>query len=62
MGKEGVITVRLDQAEIKQIDAHTQGQLSRSQIVRILIQDFLGKPAKQQREFLVDRLFGQEGS
>ena len=59
MGKEGVIAVRLTQEEISKLDLHTKGQLSRSQIVRTLIQDFLEKPEKQQREFLVKRLFGK---
>ena len=59
MEKEGVISLRLNQEEIEKLDSHTQGQLSRSQIVRILIQDFLQKPEEEQREFLVKRLFGK---
>ena len=59
MGKEAVVTVRLTKEEISQIDVHAKGQLSRSQIVRLLIQDFLGKSEQQQRDFLVGRLFGE---
>ena len=58
-GKEGVIAVRLPQEEIDKLDTHTQGQLTRSQIIRILIQDFIARPEKEQREFLVKRMFGK---
>jgi len=59
VGKEGMIAVRLTQKEMEGLDAHTQGQLSRSQIIRILLQDFLAKSKKEQREFLFSRLFGE---
>ncbi len=58
MGKEGVVTVRLTQEEIDRLDVHTRRQLSRSQIVRTLIQDFLEKSAEEQRQFLIRRFFG----
>jgi len=54
-----MIAVRLTQKEMEGLDAHTQGQLSRSQIIRILLQDFLAKSKKEQREFLFSRLFGE---
>jgi hypothetical protein len=57
MGKEAIVAVRLADEEIEKLDIHCQGELSRSQIVRILIQDFLQKADEDQREFLVNRLF-----
>ena len=42
MKKEGLIGVRLTEQEMEKLDVHTS-QLSRSQIVRALIQDFLEK-------------------
>lgn len=59
MGKQGMIAIRLSEKEIKELDAHTQGQLSRSQIVRLLIEDFLSKSKEEQRDFLFNRLFGE---
>lgn len=58
MSNEGMIAVRLTKEEIETLDSHTRGQLSRAQVVRILIQDFLEKPEEERREFLVKRLFG----
>jgi hypothetical protein len=57
MAKDAVIAVRLSEEELKKLDIHAQGQMSRSQIVRILIHDFLGKSEEDQRGFLVNRLF-----
>jgi len=57
--KEAFIGLRLSREEVKKLDRHAQGQLSRSQIVRILIQEFLDKPEVDQREILFKRLFGQ---
>ena len=41
------------------IDKHGQGQISRSQIVRAVLQDFLERPEEEQREILFRRLFGK---
>ena len=57
--KEAVVTVRLTTAEVEKLDAVTKGQLSRSQVVRLLIQDYLEKSEGEQQEFLVGRLFGR---
>ena len=54
--KDGSIAVRLSQEEIEQLDVHTQKQLSRSMILRILVQDFLKKPVEEQRWLLIDSL------
>lgn len=59
MKKAGLVGVRLTGEEMEKLDRHTKGQLSRSQIVRILIQDFLEKSEKEQKDFLFKRLFGE---
>ena len=56
--REAVVTVRLTNAEVEKLDAVTKGQLSRSQVVRLLIQDYLERSSGEQQEFLVKRLFG----
>ena len=58
MKKGSMVGVRLTQEELDKLDVHTK-QLSRAQVIRILIQDFLEKPEQQQREFLFQRLYGQ---
>ena len=57
MKKEVMVGVRLTQEEIKQLDVHSQGQLSRAQVIRLLIQNFLNKSEEEQRQFLIQRLF-----
>lgn len=57
MSNEGMVAVRLTQNELAQLDQHAQGQLSRAQIVRILIQGFLELPDDEQRQYLVNHLF-----
>ena len=51
------MTLRLDQSELDQLDELTIGQFSRSQDLRILVQDFLAKPKRQQKALLMKRLF-----
>lgn len=55
--KVNVVTVRLDPEEITKLDVHTRGQLSRSQVIRTVLQAFLESPEEEQRQFLVKRLF-----
>ena len=55
--REAVVTVRLSEEELKDLDALTVGQFSRSQVIRIILQDFLKKEKKEQQRFLSDRLF-----
>ena len=57
--KEAFIGLRLPQDELDGIDFHARGQLSRSQVVRAALQDFLAKPEDKQRKILVKRLFGK---
>ena len=58
MEKNHTITVRLNEDEISGLKELTKGPLTRSQIVRILLQDFLEKPKDEQQKFLVKKLFG----
>ena len=58
MKKEAMVGLRLTPDELQQLDVHCQGSLSRAEVIRILIQDFLEKPEKEQRQFLVKRVFG----
>jgi metal-responsive CopG/Arc/MetJ family transcriptional regulator len=58
MNKNHTISVRLTQVEVDQLGDLTRGQLTRSQIIQILIRDFLGKTREDQQQFLMDKLFG----
>jgi len=53
--QEVVVTVRLSQVEA--LDRVTVGQFSRSQIMRIVLQEFLKKSEKEQRKFLTSKAF-----
>lgn len=57
--KEALLGVRMPEEELEKLDKIAQGELSRAMIVRILLRDFLEKPEKEQREFLMRRLFGK---
>ena len=56
--KEVVVTVRLTQDEVDALDRLTIGQFSRSQVIRIVLLDFLRKSEREQRAFLTKRAFG----
>ena len=56
--KEVVVTVRLTQDEVDALDRLTVGQFSRSQVVRIVLLDLLGKSKREQKAFLTKRAFG----
>lgn len=58
MNKNHTISVRLTQVEVDQLGDLTRGQLTRSQIIQILIRDFLEKTCEEQQQFLMDKLFG----
>lgn len=58
MNKNHTVTVRLTKEEVDRLKDLTKGQLTRSQIIQILIRDFLDKPKEEQQQFLVDKLFG----
>ena len=51
------VTVRLSQAEVDALDQLTVGQFSRSQVMRIVLQDFLQKSEREQRKFLTSKAF-----
>ena len=50
-------TVHLSQAEVDALDRLTVGQFSRSQVIRIVVQEFLQKSEKEQRKFLTSKAF-----
>ena len=56
--QEVVVTVRLPRKEVDALDQLTVGQFSRSQIMRIVLQDFLKRSESEQRKFLTSRAFG----
>ena len=49
--------MRLTREEVGALDQLTVGQYSRSQVMRIVLNDFLRKPEKEQRDFLTNRAF-----
>ncbi len=55
--KDGVVTVRLVEAEVEKLDRVAGGKLSRSQIIRLIVQDFIDKSEQEQKEFLIKSLF-----
>jgi len=55
--QEVVVTVRMSQKEVDALDRLTVGQFSRSQVIRMVLQDFLKKSEKEQKRFLTGRLF-----
>jgi len=57
MSDDVMISLRLDRKEIAALDKHTQRGLSRAQIARLLIQDFLSKTEKEQKAMLIRMLF-----
>ena len=59
MSNEGMIAVRLSHDELASLDKHTQRGLSRAQITRLLIQDFLSKSEKEQKDVLIRLLFAK---
>ena len=50
-------TVRLPHADVEALDQLTVGQFSRSQVMRIVLQDFLQKSEREQRKFLTSKAF-----
>ena len=49
--------MRLSQGEVEALDQLTVGQFSRSQVMRIVLQDFLQKSEREQRKFLTSKAF-----
>ena len=55
--RETIVTVRLPRADVEALDRLTVGQFSRSQVMRIVLADFLRKSEREQKKFLKDRVF-----
>jgi metal-responsive CopG/Arc/MetJ family transcriptional regulator len=58
MYKSRTVTVRLAENEIRRLDDLCKGQLTRSKIIQLLVNDFLEKAEKDQVDFIVKKLFG----
>jgi hypothetical protein len=50
-------TVRLAVRQVKVLDKVAQGELSCSQLVRMMVGDFVHQPASDRQAFLVRQLF-----
>ena len=57
-GPPGPIALRLPQEVVEQLDALTDGRLSRSQLVRLVLEDFLARDTAEQQGLIVRGLFG----
>ena len=55
--KSELCTVRLTEWQAEAVDRVAQGELSRSQVVRMLVDDFVRKPEKAQKDFVMQQLF-----
>jgi hypothetical protein len=56
--KSALCTVRLTEEQLGVLDQIAEGELSRSQLVRMLVEDFVRKPKRERHEFVFKRLFG----
>ena len=54
-----LITLRIPQGVVDSLDALTKGRLSRSQLVRLIFEDFLARDEAEQQELVVRGLFGR---
>ena len=57
--KEAFIGIRLTKEEVNKLDQLAQGQLNRSQVVRLVLTEFLNRPEEEQKEILFKHLFGK---
>ena len=55
--KSELCTVRLTERQVEAVDRVAKGELSRSQVVRMLVDDFVRKPEKAQKDFVMQQLF-----
>ena len=55
------VAVRLTSKEVDGLDVHTQ-VLTRSQLIRVLIQHFLAMSKEEQKKFLYGQVFGAKES
>lgn len=53
------VAVRLTSKEVEGLDVHTQ-VLSRSQLIRVLVQHFLAMTKEEQKQFLFSQVFGSK--
>jgi metal-responsive CopG/Arc/MetJ family transcriptional regulator len=55
----GPLALRVPQELIDKLDALTQGKLSRSQLVRLVLEDFLARDEAEQQALIMRGLFGR---
>ena len=60
--KTELCTVRLTARQVAALDQLGNGELSRSQLVRMLVDDFVRKPPADRRAFVVQQLFGDRAA
>ena len=58
--KSALCTVRLTEKQLEILDQIAKGELSRSQLVRMLVEDFVRKPKQERQKFVFKRLFGDQ--
>jgi hypothetical protein len=57
--KSELCTVRLTTRQVEVLDGVAHGELNRSQVVRMLVEDFVRRPEKERQAFVVRQLFGE---
>ena len=55
--KDSFVGIRFTKDELEDLDKLAQGQLNRSQVVRLVILEFLSRPEEEQKEILFKSLF-----
>jgi len=57
--KDSFVGIRLTKDELKKLDKLAQGQLNRSQVVRLVLLEFLARSEEEQKEVLFKSLFSE---
>ena len=57
--ESALVTLRLPQDLVDQLDSLTGGRLSRSQLMRVVFEDFLARDEAEQQALIVRGLFGR---
>ena len=58
--KSALCTVRLTEKQLGILDQIANGELSRSQLVRMVVEDFVCKTKRERQEFVFKRLFDDQ--
>ena len=57
--KSELCTVRLTERQMLALDEVAHGELNRSQLVRMLVDEFVDKSTRERRLFVMEHLFGE---